>query len=1094
MNSKLSKSLQLFLLLVFLMTSVVQTYAQDNMVRGKVFSSDDNETIIGANVVIQGTTTGTATDVNGSFSLKVDKGKTLLVSFIGFKTKKILYNGESTLTVFLDLDQQTLDELVVVGYGSMKKSDLTGAVASVSEETLRGTISTNVDQALQGRISGVQVTQNSGQPGGASSIRIRGASSITGSNEPLYVIDGVPFQGDGTGIIGFAESGSGGQTRVNPLSTINPSDIVNIEVLKDASASAIYGAQAANGVILITTKRGKKGDSKISYNGYSALQQLPKKLNVMNLQQFAEYQNEIAAEFDQTVNEYYKDPSLLGLGTDWQDAVFRDAWTQNHQLSISGGSDKTQYAISGGYMNQDGIVIGSNFNRYSTRLNLDQQVKEWLKVGVNMTFAKTNEIITLNDGSGGVITQALAMPPDVPVYDLDGNFAGPTSTFSTASTNPVGLALLRNNELARTRVMSNFFAVINFTKDLNLRSEYAFDANSSINKYFRPTYEWGVRINSENLMTQQEQSNFFWIFKNYLNYSHTFNEVHTINAMAGFEAQRSTYEGVTMNKKNFLSNDIHVMSQGNTIKMDNAITGYKGSSTMASYFGRVNYNYKERYLATFTLRADGSSRFGPENKWGYFPSGSLAWRVSNESFLKDNPTVSNLKLRVGYGMVGNQAIPDFMYGSAMATPPVTTTFGSAYRLRNIANPKLKWEASEQYNAGIDLSLFENRIEFTVDAYMKKTKDLLLQLSIPTYLGGDRDQWRSIQVPYANIGKIENKGLEFALITRNIATKKFNWTSTINLSFNRNKVIELNDENAKIYRNVEWFDEFRNVMVTMPGSPMGLFYGYETEGIFTDASDIKNHAIQVGDPLTIDDAHPKGTQNYLHKTSGMWPGDIKFKDQLTVDTDGDGKADAVDGVIDENDKVVIGDPNPDFTFGFNNSLVAGPFELTIYIAGAYGLDIFNFNRTRIEDMRNIWSNQSTAVIDRSRIELIDPAGSNTDINNVKLANPDALLPRPTQNDANGNIRMSDRWIEDGSYLRVQNISISYNLPEGLLNKVRIQSAKVYVNIQNLYTLTNYSGYDPEVGAFNQDPLQQNVDMGRYPSPKVFTFGITSISNK
>jgi TonB-dependent starch-binding outer membrane protein SusC len=1087
MNKTFLNLLKLYLFLLLGISTTLMANAQGTA-RGKVLSSDDNEPIIGANVVIQGTTTGTTTDVNGNFTIQVERGQNLLVSFIGFKTRRILYSGETTLSVFLELDQQTLDELVVVGYGSLKKSDLTGAVASVSEETLKSTISANIDQALQGRVAGVQVTQNSGQPGGATSIRIRGASSITGSNEPLYVIDGIPFQGSGTGIIGFSESGSGGQTRVNPLSTINPSDIVNIEVLKDASASAIYGAQAANGVILITTKRGKKGDSKISYNGYSALQQLPKKLSVMNLREFAEYQNEIAEEFDQTVNEYYRDPSILGEGTDWQDAIFRQAWSQNHQLSIAGGSDKSQYAISGGYMNQDGIVIGSNFNRYSTRINLDQQVKDWLKVGVNMAFTKTNETITLNDGSGGVITQALVMPPDIPVYDLDGNFAGPTSSFSTASTNPVGLALLRNNQLARSRIMSNFFAVIDFTKDLNLRSEFAFDSNNSSNKYFRPTYEWGVRINTENLMIQQEQSNFFWIFKNYLNYTKTFNDIHSINAMAGIEAQKSTWEGVNMQKKNFLSNDIQVMSQGNTVKMDNATTGFKGSSTMASYFGRLNYNFDERYLATFTLRADGSSRFGPENKWGYFPSGSVAWRASNESFLKDNKTISNLKLRLGYGMVGNQAIPDFMYGSAMATPPVTTTFGSAYRLRNIANPKLKWEASEQFNAGIDLSLFNNRIEFTADAYLKNTKDLLLQLSIPTYLGGDRDQWRSIQVPYANIGKIENKGLEFALITRNIEQKNFSWTSTLNLSINRNKVIELNDENAKIYRNVEWYNEFRDVMVTMPGQPMGMFYGYETEGLFTDADEIMNHAIQVGDPTTIDDNNPKGTKNYVHKTSGIWAGDIRFKDQLTIDADGDGIPDTADGVIDENDKVIIGDPNPDFTFGFNNSIVAGPFELTIYLSGAYGVDIFNFNRTRYEDMRNIWSNQGSEVVNRARIEMIDPNGLATDGSNVRLANADALLPRPTQNDANGNIRMSDRWIEDGSYLRIQNVSISYNLPEKILNPIRIQSAKVYVNVQNLYTLTRYSGYDPEVGAFNQDPLQQNVDMGRYPSPRVFTFGI------
>ncbi|MCB9041603.1 MAG: TonB-dependent receptor [Lewinellaceae bacterium] len=1043
--------------------------AQLRTVTGTV-SSTDGEPLIGATVLVDNSASrGTITDFNGNFSIEAKAGEVLIFSYTGYESKKVAVASERNLAVVLEVASELLDEVVVIGYGTQKKSDLTGAVSSVSGDELRSSITTNIDQALQGRVAGVQVTQNSGQPGGAASIRIRGSNSITGSSEPLYVIDGIPFQGDGASVAGFDwAGGANGQNRVNPLSTINPNDIVSIEVLKDASATAIYGARAANGVVLITTKRGEEGEAKISYNGYYASQSLPNKLEMMPLPDYASYQVQIANDLDRQVNQRYLDPSLLGNGTDWQDEVFRDAGMQSHQLSVSGGSKNTQYAVSGGYFQQDGIIIGSNFDRITTRVNLDNQVKDWFKIGASLAYAKTNEKITLNDGGDGVIMQALVMPPDVPVRDFNGEFAGPSSNTSDISFNPVGAALLRNNTLGRQRLMANIFGEANLLKGLSFRSEIGFDDNHSVNKSFHPTYNWGVLQNNENQLRQREESSFFWIWKNYLTYNVTLGERHGLAALLGTEAQKSSWEGSQVTKKEFSSNDIQVLSEGNDIT--SRTSGWKDAASLASYFGRFNYSFDERYLFTFTMRADGSSKFGPNNKWGYFPSGSVAWRISNEEFLKAVDAIYDMKLRFGYGEVGNQAIANYLYGSSLLT--VNTPFGTGYRLEKISNPDLKWEATKQYNAGLDLSLFDGRFDFTIDFYQKQTSDMLLQLSIPSYLGGT--EWNDIRAPFANVGRMENKGFDLSLATRNVTGRKFSWTTNLTFSKNRNKILELDDDSRIYWRNLYWYSEFQTATQTSVGLPVGLFYGYQVEGLFKDQDDILNHAVQVSDGI-ITDENPNGL-NKVSKTQGVWIGDIKFKDLNG------------DGVVDVDDQTIIGDPNPDFTFGFNNNFSYGPFGLTIYLNGSYGAEILNYSRVVIEGQTSVFNNQAATVADRAQIELVDPSGADDNPENVFLANPDSNIPRPSTNDNNRNNRMSDRFIEDGSYLRIQNVRLSYTLPASLTRKARIERLKLYINAQNLYTFTGYSGYDPEIGAFNQDPLLQNVDMGRYPSPRLFTFGI------
>lgn len=1056
-------------LAMLLPTALAFGQAQTRTISGTI-SGPDGLALIGANVLIKGTARGAVSDLDGSFTIEAAEGDVLVISYTGYLSKEVTIGKQTQLNIQLEEDAQQLEEVVVIGYGTAKKSDLTGAVASVSGEKIKSAITTNLDQALQGRIAGVQVTQNSGQPGGAASIRIRGANSITGSSEPLYVIDGIPFQGDGATVAGFDwAGGANGQNRINPLSTINPNDIVRIEVLKDASATAIYGARAANGVILITTKRGEKGESKISYNGYYAVQELPNELDMMDLRQFADYQVQIAGDLDITPNQRYLDPGLLGPGTNWQNEVFRQAPMQSHQLSITGGTEKTNYAISGGFFQQDGIIIGSNFDRFTARLNLDNQVKDWIKVGGSLSYANTDERITLNDGGDGVIMQALTMQPDVPVRDINGEYAGPDVSIGGASYNPVAAALQRNNTMVRQRLMANLYANVDLYEGLTFRSEIGFDDNHSLNKAFHPTYKWGALENNENQLRQREESNFFWIWKNYLTYDVTLGEAHGLTAMIGAEAQKSNWEGSQVTKKNFSSNDIQVLSEGDDLT--SRTSGWKDAASIASYFGRFNYNFDNRYLFTLTLRADGSSKFGPANRWGYFPSGSFAWRLSEEEFMSGVDAISNMKLRIGYGEVGNQAIANYLYGASLLT--MNTPFGTAYRLEKIANPNLKWEATRQFNVGLDFSLWNGRLDFAIDVYDKQTEDMLLQLSIPSYLGGS--SWNDIRAPFANVGKMQNQGIDLAITSRNVRTAKFSWDTDLTFSLNRNEVRELDDEGKIYWRNLYWYSEFQTATRTTVGAPLGLFYGYQTDGVFRDENDILNHAVQILDPNSISSENPNGL-NLVDKTQGVWIGDMKFKDLNG------------DGVINTEDQTIIGDPNPDFTFGFNNTFSYGPFNLAVYFTGSYGVDILNYSRVVIEGQTSIFNNQAATVDNRARLQLLDPAGSDTDPGNVVLANPEAELPRPTTTDNNRNNRMSDRFIEDGSYLRLQNVQFAYTLPAELTQRFRVQRLRLYVTAQNLYTFTNYSGYDPEIGAFNQDPLMQNIDMGRYPTPRVFTFGL------
>lgn len=996
------------LLLFAALLCSVQLMAQGRRVTGTVVGSD-GQPLIGVSIVEKGTTNGVSGDASGRYSIEVHGGNPVLVfSFLGYETQEVAVpDGRTRVDVTLADDSQLVDEVVVVGYGTMKKSDVTGSVASVSADKLKTSVITNADQMLQGHVAGVQVTQNSGAPGGAASIRIRGASSITSSNEPLYVIDGIPFSGDGADIGGFDwAGGTSGQTKVNPLSTISPQDIVSMDVLKDASATAIYGAAGANGVVIINTRRGQKGAVRLNYDGHVAWQELARKVDMMNLQEYAQYQNELhdlypAVEVDAAL----LDPSLLGKGTDWQDAITRTAITHSHAVSLSGGSDKFTFAASAGYMDQDGTIYGSNFKRYNGRFNGDGTVTKWLKAGGSMAFTRTEETITRQDGSDGVIMQALTMQPSVAVYDFEGNFAGPTSVYGSSSYNPLWQARMQTNELVRNRNMGNFYLQIDPLDVLNIRTEFGYDLSDNKNTSFIPTFDFGNGVaNSMNQMMQREDHSLFWIWKTYATWNQTFAHKHNISVMAGFEAQKSAWEGTSLIKRNFSSDDIHVMTQDGTFGSN---SGWKDSATKASVFGRVNYNYDERYLATFTMRADGSSKFGPNHKWGYFPSAAVAWRISNEKWLRDSEVLSNLKLRLGYGMVGNDNIGTFKYSSSMKS--TLTDFNTGYFAANISNADLKWEASEQYNLGVDVGLWNNRLALTVDFYQKETRDLLLQVAVPSYLGvsGNPDKaGNEIEMPFVNIGKVRNRGVDIALNAIPVQTKDFTWSSNLNISVNRNEVMALNEKSQVLYYGVGTYFSaaFSTASIVKVGQPMGVFYGYLTDGYFQNEDEV------LAAPVQVEDGANPG-QNLYNKTSGVYVGDQRFRDLNH------------DGVIDAKDQTVIGDPNPDFTFGWTNTFSYKNFDLTIGLAGVCGGDILNIARYRTEALNNQWDNQSKRVIDRARIAT-DASG------NDYLANPgSAKTPRAALNDINGNNRMSDRWLEDGSYLRIQNITLTTRSPNG-----------------------------------------------------------------
>lgn len=1020
---------------------------QERTVTGVVTSGTDGEALIGVSVQVkERPQVGTITDFEGRYSLQARSNETIVFSYIGFKSQEVKAS-KTVVNVELEEDSEILDEVVVVGYGTMKRSDLTGSVVSVGEDEIKQSIVTSLDQALQSKAAGVSVTQNSGTPGGGISVSIRGINSLNG-NEPLYVIDGVAISGNN-------------DSNSSVLSSINPSDVVSMEILKDASATAIYGSRASNGVVLITTKQGQAGKTRITYEGYYGLQQLPKKLGVMNLREYAEYQNLRAEVIGFGERAEFADISLLGEGTDWQGEIFQNASMHNHQLNISGGNDNVKYSLSAGYLQQEGIAIGSDFERFSARVNMDNKITKWLSTGLRASVAQTTQNNTID--SGNIIRTAIEQLPDTPARNPDGSWgAQAENMYGTYFSNPVAEALMRENYNRGLQMYVDFFADVTLWKGLVFRAEYAGNYYYSNTYQYTPSYDYGHYVQSST-GSRGANNGSNWTLKTYLTYNGTFGK-HNISVMAGHEAQENSYETLYASRDNYLFNTIHELNMGDSSTAKNS--SGRGSSAIESYYGRLNYGYDDRYLATFTVRGDGSSSFGPANRWGVFPSMALAWKINNEKFLKNVKWLNNLKLRLGWGLVGNQSASSYAYGVTMAS--AASIWGTGFYAGNYPNDKLKWEETKAWNAGIDLNLFDNRVEFIFDTYLKNTDNLLMQASLPSYVSG------IINSPWVNAGAMENKGAEFTLNTVNISKKDFTWRTGITISFNKNKITKLYTETAGLSGTI---DGAQTLTYSTVGQPVGQYYGYKVIGMFKEESDFYQRDAdgnflldKNGNRLPV--ALP---ENQHIAKDEVWVGDYIFEDLNG------------DGVIDEQDRTYLGNPEPKFSYGFNNTFTYKGFDMNIFINGVYGNKLVNlFRQDFTNPMRN--SNLLKEVTGIAHVELIDPAQPE-EIWNVHVSNPEsATVQRLNTADGNDNNRMSSRFVEDGSYLRIKNISLGYTFPQKWTRKWHIENLRVYMNIQNAFTFTKYKGYDPEVGAYNYNVLLRGVDYARYPSQRIYTVGL------
>lgn len=1040
-------------------------------IKGKVVDAA-GETVIGANVLEKGTTNGVITDIDGNFVLNVSSGATLEISYIGYVTQTIKVTNQTSLHIVLKEDSETLDEVVVVGYGTMKKSDLSGASVSVGEDAIKGSVITNLDQSLQGRAAGVSAVSTSGAPGSSSSIRVRGQATINSNAEPLYVIDGVIVQGGGASGADFGLGdalGNGSVSTISPLSTINPADIVSMEILKDASATAIYGAQGANGVILITTKRGKAGEAKFTYDGMLAVQRQTKRLDMMNLREFANYYNEFVQVGELDVNGYYADPSILGKGTNWQDAVFQTALQHQHQVSAEGGTEKIKYYVSASYMDQDGTLIGSNFNRYSFRVNLDSQLKSWLKLGLSATYSSTDEDLKLADGEQGIINYSLKTVPDIPIYDIDGNYATIVREGYT-NPNPIAMAMMDQVLLNRQKLTGNIFFEVTPIKNLVWHAELGYDISASRGERYKPMVDFGSWKRDSNYSSIQKNSSTFWQLKNYVTYSGMIDK-HNFTAMLGQECWASNYDNISVTNTSLPSDAVHNPALGTATPV---IGSGFGSSAMASFFTRLTYNYDNRYYGTYTYRYDGSSNFGPDNRWAGFHALAGSWRFSNEEFFKPlSGVISNGKLRLGWGQTGNANIGGYLWGTSIVK--MSSSLGTGYRPKNIPNTSIKWESQEQWNVGLDLGFIQDRINVVVDWYKKVSNDMLMALQLPSYMGTQGNTSSRLDPPYGNYGSIENAGVEISLNTHPLIGK-FQWDSDFQISFNKNKLKALSGTaNAQIVGYGQWNDV---VSVSNVGESLYNFYGYVCDGVYQDYEDLQKSPKPEQYP----------SNGVFNRKNTVWVGDIKYKDISGPD----GKP---DGVINEYDKTNLGSPMPKFTFGWTNTFRYKDFDLSIFINGSYGNKVMNYLGMQLTHMNSAWENQLNSVTGRARLEPIDPdkvypSGQYwyDDVTNVRVSNPEAAIPRASIQDPNDNDRISDRYVEDGSYIRLKNITLGYTFPSKLIKKFGINNLRLYANIQNLLTITGYDGYDPEIGASTQSANVYGLDYGRYPSPTVYSFGL------
>ena len=1057
---------KVFLVSCFIFLAQVLAWSQsgDWTVSGVVIGEEDGWPVIGANIMVKGTSTGTVTDLDGNFSLTVPAGATIAISYMGYETyEQKLTADNQTLNVSLKSDALMLDEVVAIGYGVMKKSDLTGAVTSVKADQLQKTPAAGLDQALQGRAAGVTVNSNSGQPGAAATIRIRGIGSAMGGNDPLYVVDGVI---------------------TSDISFLSPSDIQSMEILKDASATAIYGSRGANGVVLVTTKSGTKGKANISVDAYWGLQNRWRKLDLMGSKdmaltklridamqngadQLAYYMNNGFNEWMSVYNtgssKYFpvvqtaRTPNGLdysAIETDWQDAVFNpNAFMQNYNVSIDGGNDQGHYAFSASYYSQEGTIIGSDYERLTLRFNSDYQVRDWLKVGEHLSFMTSRGRNAMNNNAApgaSVISAALAMAPWDPVRypegsvnpegsDLSGQIAA-SSNFKNA-VNPVSM-VEHNHPLNNTeRWVGDIFLEITPIKHLTLRSSLSLDYSLVRDRSFMEQYEHSTADKSDNNFVSSNMTRYSTLLEETtLTYARDFGQ-HSFSIMGGQTAEQYLYYGIGGSGAGILNPEERNWYLSNATESRTYASDTKGRTRRLSFLGRAYYSYASRYMITVNFRADASSKF-TENPWGYFPSTALAWRISEEPWMDDFTNLDNLKLRLGWGRVGNDGVPEnsfittigsssnVHYGYPFGNPQVLQTGATVL---TYANRGGHWETNEQWNVGVDFGFWGGKLSGSADYFLRDTKDALLYVNAPAHAGNRYQQVR-------NVGVIRNQGVEITLDHQN-TIGKVSYSIGGNVSFIKNKLTELNG-GSPLYGDRTIIDE---------GLPLNTFWGYEYEGIYQSDEEALEHL-----------------WGYSAEEIGVHAGDAKYKD-----LNGDGK-------IDDNDRTNIGNPFPWLTYGLNLGAEFYGFDVQLFFQGVYGNQIYNALRERTEgagseatlstSMSDVWVGYS---------DLVRNAMLAQGVNWMEMENRDGTIPNPLGSPSNK--ENSSRLVESGAYFRLKNVQVGYTLPKDLTQKIGINRCRFYVSGSNLFTLTKYTGYDPELGV-------GGVDYGNYPQSRTVTFGV------
>ena len=989
MRNKKHSALQRFLFVLSLFALMVSptVFAQKGTVTGEVFDSS-NQPVIGASVYEKGTTNGTATDLDGKFMLNVRQSATLRISFVGYQTKDVVVDG-SHLRIVLSDNSELLNEVLVIGYGSVKRKDVTTAVSSVSTKDLAQRPIVSAAQGIEGKAAGISVMQANGQPGSAPTIRVRGTTSMNGSNDPLYVVDGVPMTD-----IGY----------------LSADDIDNMQILKDASSAAIYGSRAANGVIMITTKQGAKGVSKISFNAHYAFNNVRDKIKSLNTAQYKELQKEIGLVVL---------PDTLTDRTNWRDQTFRTGYVQNYQVAITNGNDKYNYYISGGYTGEDGVIKESSYKRYNFRMSVENQIRSWLNMNGSVSYSDYTNLGSIISGTGanrgGLLLSVINTPTYAPVWDPNNPGQYNNNFYGVNITSPAeNIARTKDNKISNNRLIATGKATITFFPGLKFSSSLTLDRTySNTFNFLDPIATQNGRDNKGTGYDSRSIGSVL-VFDNILNYTKSFGK-HSIDAMAGSSWTNSKWSQSYINGSNYANGDIKTLNAANKISWTG--TGTTASEwSISSYFARLAYNFNDKYMLTANMRADGSSKLAPGHRWGYFPSFSGAWRISSENFMKPFTWINDLKLRGGWGQTGNQSgLGDYGYLASYNINRIQW-FGTGYDSNAIptvsqstlSNPELTWETTSQTDIGLDFTILNNRLTFYADYYYKKTTDMLMTATLPsgsaaastlTYNGGD----------------MVNKGWEFTVSSKNLVGA-FNWNTDFNISFNRNKLTKLSL--TQVYYNAKTTDNVNDYVVrNTPGRPLGSFFGYIADGVNSET------------------------------------GELNYRDV------------SKDGTISASDRTYIGDPNPDFTYGMTNTFSYKGVNLSILLQGSYGNDVYNVSRMETEGMYD-GKNQSTRVLNRWKIP--------GQITNVPKARFD--------------MKNSSYFVENGSYLRVKDISLSYNVTNQMLKKLGISRLQPYLSCSNLLTFTKYKGMDPEVNQYGNDGSVQGIDYGTYPLCKSFVFGV------